>query len=177
MSLAYTHPTRLTLYTYHRTLLHPSKTREVRQKSSFSNKYLSTRTIIFTRIPTLALRPLSLHALALEHRRAGSSVGLGARVKVVQNPRVRRLVRAGQAHASRRLACGSALDVDLRALLYSPSACIPPFFFVSPQQTGGATRGSSLPCRTAHHRSWMRCAGQSARRGGDTALVRCTRGW
>lgn len=64
-------------------------------------------------------RPKHYKTLALEHRGPRCCVCLLPIVQVVQDTRVRSLVRSGQAHARRRLARRSALDVNLRALLFA----------------------------------------------------------
>jgi hypothetical protein len=55
-------------------------------------------------------------ALALEHSRPWRSISLRPRVKIEQNPRIRRLIRTRQAHTARSLASATTLDVDLRTL-------------------------------------------------------------
>ena len=67
--------------------------------------------------------------LALEHSRSRCSVRLRASVKIEQDSRIGRTVRARQAHTRRCLASGTACDVDLRTFLYHCQPC--PFPLIS----------------------------------------------
>lgn len=66
--------------------------------------------------PTNFPRLASKHRLTGKHRRPRRRIRLLPGVQIIQNPRIRRLIRTRQTHTRRRLTCTPTRNVDLRTL-------------------------------------------------------------